>query len=175
VQNFGQFDQDLLDFAATAKAGREKIGHPGTFNANPVSAAAGIACLTILAETDAVQKAADTAASLRSGLNDVLAEFGLKWSVYGTSSGFHLFVNPKGRDITPHGFDPYACEMEELKSQPQKLNQRMRLALLLNGVDTNPRIGGLVSSAHSAQDVADTLVAWREALKMLKAEGELPA
>jgi len=165
---------DLLDFAATAKAGREKIGHPGTFNANPVSAAAGIACLTILAETDAVQKAADTAANLRDGLNGVLAEAGLKWAVYGTYSGFHLFVNPKGRDITPHGFDPYACEMEELKSQPPKLNQRMRLALLLNGVDTNPRLGGLVSSAHSAQDVADTLVAWREALKMLKAEGELP-
>jgi glutamate-1-semialdehyde 2,1-aminomutase len=165
---------DLLDFAASAKAGREKIGHPGTFNANPVSAAAGIACLTILAETDAVQKASDTAASLRQGLNDVIAEFGLKWSVYGTYSGFHLFVNPKNRDITPHGFDSYAVEMEELKSQPQKLNNRMRIALLVNGVDTNPRIGGLLSASHTAQDVAETVAAWREALKMLKAEGELP-
>ena len=166
---------DLLDFAASAKAGREKIGHPGTFNANPVSAAAGIACLTILAETDAVQKASDTAASLRQGLNDVIAEFGLKWSVYGTYSGFHLFVNPKNRDITPHGFDSYAVEMEELKSQPQKLNNRMRIALLVNGVDTNPRIGGLLSASHTAQDVSETVAAWREALKMLKAEGELPA
>ncbi len=165
---------DLLDFTASAKAGREKIGHPGTFNANPVSAAAGIACLTILAETDAVQKASDTAASLRQGLNDVLAEFGLKWSVYGTYSGFHLFVNPKNRDITPHGFDSYAVEMEELKSQPQKLNNRMRIALLVNGVDTNPRIGGLLSASHTAQDVSETVAAWREALKMLKAEGELP-
>ena len=165
---------DQLDFAASAKAGREKIGHPGTFNANPVSAAAGIACLTILAETDAVQKAADTAANLRAGLNDVLAEAGLKWSVYGTWSGFHLFVNPKARDITPHGFDPYACEMEELKGQPAQLNGRLRLALLLNGVDTNPRLGGLVSAAHSAQDVAETVAAWRAALGMLKAEGELP-
>ena len=166
---------DLLDFAASAKAGREKIGHPGTFNANPVSAAAGIACLTILAETDAVQKAADTAAALRSGLNDVLSEFGLKWSVYGTSSGFHLFVNPKNRDITPHGFDPFTCEMEELKAQPQKLNNRMRIALLVNGVDTNPRIGGLLSCTHTAQDVAETMAAYREALKMLKAEGEILA
>jgi glutamate-1-semialdehyde aminotransferase len=84
-------------------------------------------------------------------------------------------VNPKNRDITPHGFDSYAVEMEELKSQPQKLNNRMRIALLVNGVDTNPRIGGLLSASHTAQDVAETVAAWREALKMLKAEGELPA
>jgi glutamate-1-semialdehyde 2,1-aminomutase len=164
---------DLLDFAATAKAGREKIGHPGTFNANPVSAAAGIACLTQLAETDAVAKAAATAEALRAALNDVLAEAGLKWAVYGTSSGFHLFMNPERRDITPHGFDPYACGMEELKSQPAQVNNRLRLALLASGVDTNPRLGGLLSSTHTAGDVAETAAAWREALRMLKAEGEL--
>ena len=34
-----------LDFEKTAERGREKIQHPGTFNANPVSATAGIAAL----------------------------------------------------------------------------------------------------------------------------------
>ncbi|MEQ9122935.1 MAG: aminotransferase class III-fold pyridoxal phosphate-dependent enzyme, partial [Alphaproteobacteria bacterium] len=34
---------DALDFQAMQAAGREKIDHPGTFNANPISAAAGIA------------------------------------------------------------------------------------------------------------------------------------
>ena len=164
---------DLLDFEATAKAGREKIGHPGTFNANPVSAAAGIACLTILAETDAVARAAATAADLRAGLNDVLAEAGVKWSVYGTSSGFHLFMNPQNRDITPHGFDPYAASMEELKTQDSRLNNRMRLAMLVGGVDLNPRLGGFTSSTHTAQDVTDTVSAFRESIRMLKAEGEL--
>ena len=165
---------DLLDFDASAKAGREKIGHPGTFNANPVSAAAGIACLTILAETDAVARAAATAADLRAGLNDALASAGVKWSVYGTSSGFHLFMNPQNRDITPHGFDPYAASMEELKTQDSRLNNRMRLAMLVGGVDLNPRLGGFTSSTHTAQDVADTVAAFAEALRMLKSEGELP-
>jgi hypothetical protein len=36
-----------LGFAAAAQSGREKIQHPGTFNANPVSAAAGIAALDV--------------------------------------------------------------------------------------------------------------------------------
>ena len=96
---------DLLDFAVMAKAGKEKIGHPGTFNANPVSCAAGITCLGILAETDANDQAAATAAKLRQGLNDVLTSEKLPWAVYGTSSGFHLFMNPKKRaGVSPATF-----------------------------------------------------------------------
>ena len=39
-----------------ASSASEKIAHPGTFNANPVSAAAGTAALTVIAETDASDK-----------------------------------------------------------------------------------------------------------------------
>ena len=48
---------DLLDFKLTKAEGKEKIAHPGTFNANPVSAAAGIATLEILSSTDASAQA----------------------------------------------------------------------------------------------------------------------
>ena len=63
---------DALDFAATQASGKEKIPHQGTFNANPVCAAAGIATLEIVANTDACQKASDYAAHLREELNRVL-------------------------------------------------------------------------------------------------------
>ena len=165
---------DWLDFAASASAGREKIGHPGTFNANPVSAAAGIACLGVLAETDANEVASATAGSLRAGLNEVLAEEGVGWAVYGTTSGFHTFMNPKGRKIDPLAFDPFACSLEELKSAPAHLSNRMRIALLAQGVDVNGRIGGFTSVTHTLDDVAETVSAYREALRMLKAENELP-
>jgi glutamate-1-semialdehyde 2,1-aminomutase len=163
---------DLLDFEESAKAKREKIGHPGTFNANPISAAAGIACLTILAETDACDQASATAAKLRAGLNEVLAEVKLPWAVYGTYSGFHLFTNPKGRDITPHNFDPMEVEMEELKAQQPMLTNRMRLAMMVQGVDLNPRLGGFTSVTHTDDDVAETVAAFRTALAMVRAEGE---
>ncbi len=104
----------------------------------------------------------------------MLAAAGLKWSVYGTSSGFHLFMNPQNRDITPHGFDPFTVSMEELKAQPGHLNGRMRLALLANGVDMNPRLGGFTSAPHQAADVTACVDAWKEALRMLAAENELP-
>src|SRR5207237_9621485 len=48
---------DLLDFQVTKGAGKEKIAHPGTFNANPLSASAGITCVKIVAETDAYARA----------------------------------------------------------------------------------------------------------------------
>src|SRR6516164_7792738 len=44
---------DLLDFQMTKAADREKISHQGTFNANPLSAAAGVAALEIVGTTDA--------------------------------------------------------------------------------------------------------------------------
>ncbi len=167
---------DLLDFEATAAAGREKVGHQGTFNANPVSAAAGIACLTELAETDANDIAAARAEALRAGLNEMLAQEALPWAAYGTSSVFHLFTNPARRtDIHPDRFDPHMCSLEELKGADKHLVGRMRLALLINGVDSNPRLGGFTSATHTDTDVADTVAAYRAAIAMLRAENELPA
>ncbi len=164
---------DLLDFKASAAAGREKIGHPGTFNANPISAAAGIAALTIIAETDINGQANATCGALRDGLNGVLSDEGVRWAVYGTTSGFHLFLNPNNRDISAKTFDPFDASFDELKSPPTKVVNRMRLAMLINGVDLNPRLGGFTSSTHTAQDVTDTVSAFRESIRMLKAEGEL--
>jgi glutamate-1-semialdehyde 2,1-aminomutase len=164
---------DLLDFAAMAAAGREKIGHPGTFNANPVSAAAGIAALTILAETDACDVASARAAELRAGVNEVLEEERVPWALYGTFSGFHLFMNTHDRDIRPSAFDAAACSMEELKTQPAHLAGRLRLALLVQGIDGNGRLGGFLSATHTDADVAETVAGWREAIHMLRTENEL--
>ena len=164
---------DLLDFKAAEKLGKEKIAHPGTFNANPVSAAAGTAALTIIAETDACDRASATAAALREKLNAVIADEKVKWAVYGTYSGFHLFVNPSRLDIGPHNFDPTKQTLEDLKGGSKALINKLRLGMLLNGVDLNPRGGGLLSCTHTAQDVTDTAEAFRQAVRMLKQEGEL--
>ena len=165
---------DLLDFQVAERTGREKISHPGTFNANPISAAAGTAALKVIAETDASDRASATAAALRDKLNAVLDAERVKWAVYGTYSGFHLFVNPSGVDIGPYRFDPTKMPLEDMKDQPKALINRFRLAMLVNGVDLNPRGGGLLSCTHTADDVANTAEAFREAIRMLKQEGELP-
>ena len=164
---------DQLDFAVSARAGREKIQHQGTFNANPVSAAAGTAALTVIAETDVSDRASATAASLRAAVNAVLAEENVGWGMYGTFSGFHLFMGAAGVTVPPGAFVPEGLPMAVLKSQPAGLSHKLRLALLVNGVDVNGRIGGFVSATHTEDDVAHTAGAFREAVRMLRAEGEL--
>jgi glutamate-1-semialdehyde 2,1-aminomutase len=164
----------LLDFNVMAQRGQEKVAHQGTFNANPVSAAAGTAALTIIAESDACDRASTTAALLRDALNEVLEAERVPWAVYGTFSGFHTFFNPRGRAVQPRRFDPASHSMEELKTQPKELVNRLRLALLVNGVDVGGRIGGFLSCTHTADDVAHTASAWRDSIRMLRQDGELP-
>jgi glutamate-1-semialdehyde 2,1-aminomutase len=165
---------DRLDFDAAARAGVEKVQHPGTFNANPISAAAGTAALGVIAEGDVNPRADATAAALRAALNEVLAQAGLPWAFYGGFSGFHLFVNTRGRAVVPGQLDAYEVSREELKEQPKRLMERLRLALLLEGVDMNSRIGGVVSATHGPAEVADTARGFRAALARLRDEGELP-
>jgi glutamate-1-semialdehyde 2,1-aminomutase len=165
---------DQLDFAVSERAGREKIQHPGTFNANPISAAAGTAALTVIAETDVCERASRTAVALRAVLNEVLEEEGVSWAVYGSYSGFHTFLNPRGDRIRASRFDPATLTLDALKAQSKALVNKLRLALLVNGVDVNSRIGGFLSAAHTEADVAHTADAFRRAVRMLRQEGELP-
>jgi len=166
---------DHLDVAASRSAGREKIQHQGTYNANPVSAAAGVAALELIEATDPGQRADASAARLRDGMNAAIAAEGLNWAVYGTSSGFHTFLNPDGLPIEPDRFDPAGHDWHALKAQPAELARKLRLAMLVNGVDLNPRLGGFLSSTHEAEDIDHTVAAFAEAIRMVRREGELPA
>jgi glutamate-1-semialdehyde 2,1-aminomutase len=160
---------ELLDFEAMKQQGREKIGHPGTFNANPVSAASGIAALTQLAESDAADRAEVTAGLLRDACNEVFRKRNVPWAMYGTSSGFHITLSSP----TPGGFDPFTSTVEALKTMPEKLVGRLRLALLVHGVDTGGRIGGFLSATHTEADVGETAAAFDAAILMLREEGEI--
>ena len=165
---------DALDFEATQSEGREKISHPGTFNANPVSAAAGIAALEIIKSTESCRCANAAGEAVRARLNDVLAEARVPWAVYGTFSGFAFFLNPQGRDIDPLRFNALALDYRDLLSNPPALMQLLRLALLTNGVDLNNRLTGLTSAAHTADDIEATGAALEASIGMLRAEGQLP-
>ncbi len=164
---------DGLDFAAAKAAGREKVDHPGTFNANPISAAAGVAALGIVGTSDACQRAEALAADLRARLNLVLAARGVPWAVYGGFSGFHIFTNPRGLEIDPMAFDPLAQSFELLKESRPEMIHKLRLAMLVNGVDFSPWPGGQLSAAHDETDLDLTVAAFEESLSMLRREGEL--
>jgi len=165
---------DLLDFKQAELNGREKIHHQGTFNANPVSAAAGIACLEIIAEGEACATATAQAQRLQSMLNKVFAEEDVPWAAFGDHSAIYFFTNPTGLDIDPMRFDPNALDAEVLRTGGKHpAVGKFRLALMLNGVDISGRPGGSTSCKHSEEDLERTTEAVREAMVMLKAEQAL--
>ncbi len=162
---------DQIDPAAAKAAGREKIGHQGTFNANPLCAAAGVAALSLVETSDACERAEATAQELRSGMRRVLVEEGMPWGVFGEASVFVIFPNPARLPIDPASFDPLKLGFKGLKgARDAQLNNKLRIALLAHGVDIAGGPGGFVSAAHGARDVAQTLDAWRSALRALKGE-----
>jgi glutamate-1-semialdehyde 2,1-aminomutase len=164
---------ERLDFEAAKRGGFEKIHHPGTFNANPVSAAAGVAALEVIATSDATERANRAGDELRRALNEVLAEEGVPWAAYGTFSGVHLFTNTEGRALRPTEFDPLALPFAELKARRPELTHRLRVAMLVHGVDFNNWPGAILSAAHDDADLALTTDAFRSALRLLKREGDL--
>ena len=161
---------DCLDFEVTSADGREKINHQGTYNANPVSSAAGTEMLRIVGSTDACARANNFGERLRGALNEVLIDEGVPWAAYGTFSGFHVFLNPEGRSIRPDRFDPFSIDYRELKANPPGLADRLRLAMLSNGVDVTGWPGGTISAVHGERELTETADAFRESLRMLKAE-----
>lgn len=161
---------ERIDFAASAEAGAEKISHQGTFNANPVSAAAGIAALRLIGDSDACARANDFAGQLRRRMNEVLAQHSVPWAVYGDYSGFHLFANSGKREIDPLNFDAGAIDPDELIRAEPELLSSLRLAMLLGGVDLTPRFSGWTSAAHGPDEMEATIDGFRFALQSLKAE-----
>jgi glutamate-1-semialdehyde 2,1-aminomutase len=167
---------DCLSFLPAEGGGpaREKISHHGTFNANPVSAAAGIAALELVRSTDACQRASDYAARLREELNRVLRDERVNWSVYGTFSGFHIFTNPENRPITAADIDAGKYDYRTLKGRGRpELVTKLRLAMMLHGVELFSWPGGPTSAVHTDEDLECTADAFGASLRMLREEGEL--
>jgi glutamate-1-semialdehyde 2,1-aminomutase len=165
---------DLLDFQVTRGANKEKIAHPGTFNANPLSAAAGIAALKLVGETDACARANRYTDELRRRLNETFEEERVAWAAYGTFSMLELFTNPDHIAITPTRFDPLQLPAASLKGDRNAgVVHKLRLGMMLHGVDLSSHPGGVVSATHGEAELADTVAAMRNTVRMLKAEGEL--
>ena len=163
---------ELLDFDAAEAKAFEKIGHQGTYNANPLSAAAGAAALEIVRDSDACERANAAADTLREKLNAVIADEGLPWACHNNFSNFFIFLNPTGLDVGPHDFAPAAHSYQTHKTK-SPLATRLRLALLVHGVDMSGKIGGSVSASHTQAELAHTADAFRAAIAMLREEGLL--
>lgn len=162
---------DLMQVLAFENSLGTKIKHPGTYNANPLSAAAGIAALKIIATGEPSQRANEIAAKLRAELNRLFAEKNVNWVAYGDYSAIKIFPDYNGPRPTTDDFIPYDNDDRLLNRQfDQKLSHAFRCALLLGGVDWMGWAGS-TSAAHSDDDVVQTVAAFSSAIDRLREDG----
>jgi glutamate-1-semialdehyde 2,1-aminomutase len=150
-----------------------RIPHPGTFNANPLSAAAGNAALEAVATGEPTRLASATNARLIRELNAAIGEAGMAGCAYGDASMFHLILGAE----CPPPKDGLAWDWQ---GEPGDRMPRMgpgavwalRRSMLNEGVDLMGT-GGLVSAVHGDSDVDRTVEAFRASLRAMEDEGLL--
>ena len=146
-----------------------RVSHPGTFNANPLSAAAGCKALELVATTPVNAIADRMAQRLRDGINLLLQEMELPGCAHGLASLVHYQIGAAcdcDRVICNRSMD-----QTRLGSRAQVI-EPIRRALINAGVDTMST-NLILSAAHTERDIDDTLAGMEEALTACRREGVL--
>ncbi|HWP34468.1 MAG TPA: aminotransferase class III-fold pyridoxal phosphate-dependent enzyme [Thermodesulfobacteriota bacterium] len=153
---------DTMAFTGDPEHDRlRRVAHAGTFNANPLSAAAGVATLRLIRDGRLHERANAAGARLRAGMAQAAARRGLaRWvKVYGEASVFNWDLFVKGPDGEP-------------APAPESLYHLLRLGWLEGGCDVPPRHGWL-SALHGEGEIERMVAAFDHALGTLAREGLL--
>ena len=146
-----------------------QIAHPGTFNANPLTAVAGSTALEIVANEPINETADARAQQLKDGLNDILTKMEIPGCAYGVSSIVHMRL---GLD---HECDKVYCDTA---AQAMMTAGGDDVAKLLNRATVNEGIWGnplsfILSATHAEDDIDQTLEKYERALQNVRTEGAI--
>jgi len=135
-----------------------RVAHAGTFNANPLSAAAAIATLEHCADAALQTRASKAGDQLRAALGEAMKKAGAPGTCYGEASIYHVSFEGKPGLA---GFD-----------RPRKgaLYHLLRCALLNNGIDCSAN-HGWISAVHTDEDLERTVQGYERALRAMAADG----
>ncbi len=154
---------DILD-----TVGDGGIRHPGTFNANPLTAAAGSTALNIVETEPIVEMAEKQAIRLRDGINDVLQSMEIPGGAYGVSSIVMVSLGSPV-DIS----DPYAVpsgvEQGGRPASNEVLDQ-LQLAIVNEGLWSHPA-SMILSATHSDDDIDNTVNRYEAGLRKVRSAG----
>ncbi|HEX2987161.1 MAG TPA: aspartate aminotransferase family protein [Chloroflexota bacterium] len=163
---------DQLCFRATPQeTRRQRVAHPGTYNANPLSAAAGVAALKVVATGQPHEQANKMGQRLRDGMNAVLQEADVEGRVYGELSYFHTYIGPGAQQLAGDSTSPAA------HAQLVGSNQAARMSLMVKMLEKGMHFmanGGMISQAHTEADIDRTIEAFREVVQAIKAQMPVP-
>lgn len=142
---------------------RIKVPHSGTFNGNPLSAAAGITLLSHLKDGTAQAQADSAALDLVQRVNQIADEQLVDVHLYQQSSIFHILVGAHQAELP---LEPSAAVIELYSKRPE-LYATLRRALLSEGLDTHP-VHGWLSTFHDQTVIERSAEAFERAFRHLR-------
>ena len=144
-----------------------RVYHPGTFNGNPLSAAAGYTALEMIASQPINQHADTMAARLKTGLNEALGRLEIPGHVHGIASMIHVVLADCDCDreycTMPHS------QIASVTASPAVT--AMKRGLQNRGVDIMGRDAFLVSSTHNEAEIDQTIEIFADTMAAVRAEG----
>ena len=156
---------DILDVI-----GQGGVRHPGTFNANPLSAAAGATALQLLIEEPVVETAEASAEKLRVGFNEVLQRMEIPGGAYGVASVVSVSL---GQEVDTT--DPYSTPAEAdpggKRVSGDTLDQ-LQMEFINQGVWSSP-VAFILSSTHQDGDIDFTVDKFEAALREVRKTGAI--
>ncbi len=167
---------DIMDALSPRAPKDRRISHSGTWNANAAVAAAGLAACKVYRDGAPQEAARAQGNYLRQRCNEVFKARGIKGRLY-------------GRTIMHVYFGPIEFESEDVSMAPTRdvkkitdptfgpVRDRLVFHLLNRGVSLLTAIGSgyfVMSSAHTKEDVDETVGAFEASLDAMLAEGSIP-
>ena len=173
-------DEIMALFDYTGDPDHDRFGrvvHYGTFNASPLSAAAGLATLKLVATGEPTRQADEVGERLRQAFDQVLESHGVAGYVYGISSTFHVYFETDAHAVKEAGSrrDLQTADPEKLKGMPGSLIDAYQRHIRHNGLDNMSSTGGVLSSMHTEDDQNDAAAAFERSIVGLLDEGQILA
>ena len=155
----------------------ERVTHLGTFNAAPLSAAAGIAVLKRIATGEPIKKADAMTKKLQAAWEGVLEKHRVAGYVYGPCSTFHVYFETDAGRIEGASSreDLHTTHAGRLKGMPGELIREYQLHLRHHGVDNMSSTGGVLSAAHTEHDIEQATEAFDKTVRALLHKGLIHA
>jgi glutamate-1-semialdehyde 2,1-aminomutase len=158
----------LFDYTGDGQHDRYgRVSHLGTFNANPLSTASGIASLRLVADGSPQAHADRMADLLRRGMEEILEAERAAGYAYGDSSVFHVYLEAYPGSGAKSRAELHTTDARTLKGIPGRVVTAFQRNLNIRGIDLMSYTGGVTSAAHTEEDVDKTLAAFRETIRAL--------
>ncbi len=159
---------DIMDMLKPGASPQQLVRHSGTWNANPLTAAAGVAACRLYRDGKVQKRVNELGAYLRQKGNQVLKERGINGRLYGRSIVW-LYLGPIDYEPSDDIIPP-TRDVQKLLGGVL-IKARLCLHLLHRGVATMGARFFILSVAHTKQDIDQTVKAFRDSLDTVDADG----